>query len=104
MLTPRGINYLYLPPSPSKRPRRSEAIQLLNLVTVRLEYVVPVDQPDKVRLEKAIVELIEKSELRAKLGQHARTLAFCNHDAAIVRQQFRQLMNDVALHTLGKEN
>lgn len=62
-----------------------------------------VDQPDKVRLEKAIIELIEKSELRAKLGQHARSLAFRNHDAGIVRQQFRQLMNDVALHTLRKE-
>ena len=55
-----------------------------------------VDEQNQEKLENAIIELIKNHELRAKLGQHARNLAFRNHDANQVRQQFHQLISDVA--------
>ncbi len=54
-----------------------------------------VDQHDKARLEKAIMKLMEDSDLQARLGKRARELAFRNHNAAVVRKQFLQLMSDV---------
>ena len=55
-----------------------------------------VEQQDQEQLKQAIIELIEKPELQSKLGQHARKLAFQNHDATAIRNKFRQLMYNVA--------
>lgn len=55
-----------------------------------------VDERDTTKLAEALVQLIESREMRATLGQRARDLAFRLHNAALVRQQFRQLIRDVA--------
>lgn len=56
-----------------------------------------VDKKDKFQLEKAIISLIEEPSLREKKGQYARQLAFKNHNALIVRSNFRQLLNNAVL-------
>jgi glycosyltransferase involved in cell wall biosynthesis len=55
-----------------------------------------VDRSDRRLLEKALLDLIKSEELRARLGTRGRELALCNHDARVVRGQFRQLMQKAA--------
>jgi len=55
-----------------------------------------VDQRDQQTLEQALLELMGSEALWARLGQRGRELALRNHDARIVRRQFRQLLRDVA--------
>ena len=63
---------------------------------IRNEWGMVVDVPDKETLESAIIELMRDLELRMRLGQRAREVAFRNHDAEGVRHQFRQMMADAA--------
>jgi len=55
-----------------------------------------VDQRDRSVLEQSLLELLRSEELRARLGTRGRELAVRNHDARVVRKQFRQLLRDVA--------
>lgn len=55
-----------------------------------------VDKPDKELLKQAIVSVIKDSELRSRLGKYARNLAFRNHDAKVIRENYRQLMVNAA--------
>ncbi len=64
-----------------------------------------VDQKDPIILEQALLGLAKDPQLRAKLGQRARMLAFQNHNANKVRQQFQQLIEKVAnKQTIGQED
>lgn len=55
-----------------------------------------VSEQSKEKLENAILDLKSSPEKRAKLARHARKLAFRKHDAAVVRQEFRSLLGQVA--------
>ena len=55
-----------------------------------------VDQRNQEALKQALLELMQSEELRARLGKRGRVLAMRNHDARVVRKNFRQLMRDVA--------
>jgi glycosyltransferase involved in cell wall biosynthesis len=59
-------------------------------------YVVP--QRDLNALREAITLLVSNTELRKKLGQRAQGLAVQNHDAAKVRETFRQALVNAAFH------
>jgi glycosyltransferase involved in cell wall biosynthesis len=51
-----------------------------------------VDYQDSQELEQALLALMNSEELRTKLGQRGRELALRNHDARIVREEFRHVM------------
>jgi glycosyltransferase involved in cell wall biosynthesis len=51
-----------------------------------------VDQRNQSALKQAIYKLMHTRELRAKLGKQGRELAIQNHDAKIVREDFRLLL------------
>ncbi len=55
-----------------------------------------VDHPDKTVLGNTIMRLMKDQNLRVRLGQRARDLAFRNHDAAVIRQRFRHLISKAA--------
>ncbi|MGH9856274.1 MAG: glycosyltransferase, partial [Acidobacteriota bacterium] len=59
-----------------------------------------VTERDSALLEAGILELMRSSELRTQLGQKARQLAFRDHNAAMMRQKFWELMCDVAFGEL----
>jgi glycosyltransferase involved in cell wall biosynthesis len=59
-------------------------------------YVVP--QRDLNALREAITLLVSNTELRKKMGQRAQRLAVQNHDAAKVRETFRQALVNAAFH------
>lgn len=58
---------------------------------------IVVDKKDQFQLKKEIISLIENPSLREKKGQYARQLAFKNHNALIVRNNFRKLLSDAVL-------
>jgi glycosyltransferase involved in cell wall biosynthesis len=57
---------------------------------------IVVDRPDPEALKKAIADIVENDQKRAYLGKHARDLAFKNHNAANIRDQFLRIMCESA--------
>ena len=55
-----------------------------------------VSQCSKEKLRDAILNLMSSPDKRVEMGRKARALAFCRHDAAKVRTQFRTLLTQVA--------
>jgi len=55
-----------------------------------------VSEQNQARLEAALLELMESQTLREALGQRGRELAERNHDARIVREQFRAVIRRAA--------
>jgi glycosyltransferase involved in cell wall biosynthesis len=51
-----------------------------------------VDQKNKIKLEEMLVQLINDSDLRSRLGTKARQLAFEHHDATKIRKQFYDML------------
>lgn len=59
---------------------------------------IVIDTPDKARIRHTLIDLMRDAHARQSLGQHARELAFQNHDAAVIRPRFRRLLADIAAH------
>lgn len=55
-----------------------------------------VTESDPAKLEGALLALMESETLRATLGQRGRELALRNHDARVVREQFRAVIRRAA--------
>jgi len=51
-----------------------------------------VSQNNKEQVKQAIIYLMKNNDLRAQLGRHARELAVKNHDALIVKEEFRSCL------------
>jgi len=55
-----------------------------------------VAEKDSEKLERALVHLMESEHIRAALGRRGRELALRNHDALVIREQFREVIRNAA--------